>query len=46
MLRIMASKEATLRHTIAEQLAEIDALQKSNKRLKEELFAAVSAIAQ
>lgn len=38
----MASKEAALRHTIDEQSGEIEVLQKSNKRLKEELFAGVS----
>lgn len=37
----MASKEAALRQTIDEQVGEIENLQKSNKRLKEELFAAV-----
>lgn len=40
----MASKEAALRQTIDEQVGEIENLQKSNKRLKEELFAAVRCI--
>ena len=40
----MASKEAALRQTIDEQVGAIENLQKSNQRLKQELFAAVSRV--